>query len=318
MVLVLSVVIMMIKFVAFWLTKSDAILTDALESLINIATSAFTLYSIIYASKLKDEDHPYGHGKIEYFAVGFEGALILGTGVYIIIHSFGKFLHPHPIEGVDTGIILTAVSGLAMYLIGSFLKKKGKQLHSAPLSADGHHFHADAVTSIGLIGGLMLFRFTNWHWVDPALASLLALHIIFNGYKLVKVSVDRLMDKTDLDTIAQVTETLQNMRRANWIDIHNLRIQKFGDNLHIDCHLTLPFYLTLEQVHDEIKLLETELNRELPYNVELFVHTDPCQQIPCALCAAPDCSYRRSPMLKRVNWTASNLMENKKHQLNQD
>jgi len=306
---------MALKFVAFWLTKSGAILSDALESLINIATSAFTLYSIYYAAKLRDEDHPYGHGKVEYFAIGFEGALIFGTGIYIIIHSFNKFLHPQPIQGIDAGILLTALSGLIMYFIGTFLKKKGKELHSDPLIADGTHFHTDAITSAGLIAGLLLFRFTGWLWVDPLLASLLALHIISSGYQLIKESIDRLMDKVDLKTIQLVTEVLENMRRPNWIDIHNLRVQKFGDYLHIDCHLTLPFYLNLEQVHDEIKTLEKELNNALHQTVELFIHTDPCQQIPCALCAAPDCQFRKTPLLKQVNWNTTNLMQNEKHQL---
>jgi cation diffusion facilitator family transporter len=314
-VLALSVVIMFVKFLAFWFTRSGAVLSDALESLINIATSAFTLYSIYYAARMRDEDHPYGHGKVEYFAIGFEGALIFGTGIYIIIHSINRFIHPHELGDVDSGILLTVLSGLAMYFIGSFLKKKGAELHSHPLKADGAHFHTDAVTSAGLIGGLFLYRFTGWYWIDPLLAAVLALHIIFSGFILIRESVDRLMDKVDLKTIRQVTDVLQNTRRATWIDIHNLRVQKFGDNLHIDCHLTLPFYLSLEQVHDEIKLLESEINKALPYTVELFVHTDPCQQIPCALCAAPDCSYRRVPMLKRVNWTMENLMQNKKHQL---
>jgi cation diffusion facilitator family transporter len=315
LVLILSVGIMALKFVAFWLTKSGAILSDALESLINIATSTFTLYSIYYAAKLRDEDHPYGHGKVEYFAIGFEGALIFGTGIYIIIHSYNKFLHPQPIQGVDAGILLTAISGLIMYFIGSFLKNKGRELHSEPLVADGTHFHTDAITSAGLIAGLLLFRFTGWLWVDPLLASLLALHIMSSGFQLLKEAIDRLMDKVDLKTIQLVTEVLENMRRPNWIDIHNLRVQKFGDYLHIDCHLTLPFYLNLEQVHDEIKTLEKELNNALHQTVELFIHTDPCQQIPCALCSAPDCKFRKTPLLKRVNWNSSNLMQNEKHQL---
>ena len=317
-VLLLSVVIMLVKFLAFWFTHSGAVLSDALESLINIATSMFTLYSIIYAARMKDEDHPYGHGKVEYFAIGFEGALIFGTGIYIIIHSINRFIQREPLQDVDAGMILTAISGLAMFFIGSFLKKKGAELHSQPLKADGAHFHADTVTSIGLIGGLLLYRFTGWYWIDPLLAAVLALHIIFSGFVLLRESVDRLMDKVDMKTVRLVTDVLQNTRRATWIDIHNLRVQKFGDNLHIDCHLTLPFYLSLEQVHDEIKLLEAEIEKALPYSVELFVHTDPCQQIPCVLCAAPDCRFRKSPMLKRVIWNSENLMQNKKHQLTND
>jgi len=207
-VLLLSVVIMMIKFVAYYLTKSNALLSDALESLINIATSSFTLYSIYYSAKLKDHDHPYGHGKIEYLAVGFEGALILGTGVYILYEAFNHFIHPEPLQNVDLGIMITASTGLFMYFIGSFLKKKGRELDSITLVADGEHFHLDTITSIALIVGLVLYHLTKLTWIDPLLAVLLAVHIMMSGYKLTKESIDRLLDKADFDTIQNVVNSL--------------------------------------------------------------------------------------------------------------
>ncbi|CAN5629744.1 cation diffusion facilitator family transporter [soil metagenome] len=315
LVLIFSVLIMGVKFFAYSLSKSNAILSDALESLINIATSGFTLYSIYYSSKLRDSDHPYGHGKIEYLAVGFEGALILCTGIYIIFIAITHFFQPVVLRDVDSGILLTALSGLAMYFIGTFLKRKGREMNSMPLIADGEHFHVDTVTSVGLIAGLLLFKLTGWYWIDPTLAIVLALHIMMSGYKLVKVSIDHLLDKADLATIQNVSEALQKYRHKSWIDIHNLRLQKFGQYLHVDCHITLPFYFTLEQVHDEVKLLEKELNRDFENAIEIFIHTDPCQQIPCAHCEQDDCVFRKSPFIRQIPWTPLNLMTNKKHQL---
>ncbi len=315
-VLALSVLIMLIKFVAYYVTKSNALLSDALESFINIATSSFTLYSIYYSAKLKDHDHPYGHGKIEYLAVGFEGALILGTGVYILYEAFNHFIHPEPLQNVDLGIMITASTGLFMYFIGSFLKKKGRELDSITLVADGEHFHLDTITSIALIVGLVLYHLTKLPWIDPLLAALLAVHIMMSGYKLTKESIDRLLDKADFDTIQNVVNSLNKNRKATWIDIHNLRMQRFGNIIHIDCHLTLPFYYALDQVHNEIKNLEADINKDFNQEVEFFVHTDPCnEEFPCKLCNVEECAFRKFEHLQTVDWDIKNLMANKKHQL---
>lgn len=314
-VLFFSILIMCVKFLAYYFSGSQAILSDALESLINIATSTFTLYSLIYASKLKDKDHPYGHGKMEYLTVGFEGALIFGTGIFIIYQSIFDLIIPEPLKDVDIGLILTAISSAAMWYIGAYLRKKGNEYQSLALKADGQHFRTDALTSIGLLAGLFLFKTTGWVWIDPILAILLALHIMFNGIQLLKESIDRLLDKADISTIQKLILTLQSYRNDAWIDIHNLRLQKFGHYLHVDCHLTLPFYYTLEEVHGHIKKLENELNRDFENHVELFVHTDPCQQIPCKICAVAECSFRQAPFIKKIEWNTLNLMQNKKHSL---
>lgn len=314
-VLFFSFIIMGVKFAAWYYSSSQAILSDALESLINIATSTFTLYSLIYASRLKDSDHPYGHGKVEYLAVGFEGALIFGTGIYIVVQSSIHLMDPHPLKDVNIGLVLTAFSSIAMWAIGRYLKKRGKELESLPLQADGAHFNADAITSMGLILGLAIYQLTNWVWVDPVLAILLAVHIMFSGVKLLREAIDRLLDKADVETIQEITNTLQKYRHRSWIDIHNLRLQKFGHYLHVDCHLTLPFYYTLDEVHHQIKMLENELNRDFNNHVELFVHTDPCQQIPCSICSLHECMFRKEAFVQTIEWNTGNLMENKKHSL---
>lgn len=315
LVLILSVFILLIKFAAWYTSGSEAILSDALESFINIAASSFTLYSLYYGSRLRDQDHPYGHGKIEYFAVGFEGALILATGIYIFYNSTLTILNPHPIQNVDLGLILTVFGGLAMYLIGRFLQQRGEQLGSPALVADGKHFHTDALTSAALVIGLVVYKFSGWYWVDPLLATLLALHIIFSGYKLVREAGDRLMDKVDLKLIERLSQVLHTVRTDRWIDIHNMRLQQFGHYLHLDCHITLPFYLSLEEVHDEIKQLESVLNSEFKNQIEIFVHTDPCQAIPCSLCAVADCKYRKHTFVRKIRWTPDLLMTNRKHSL---
>ena len=317
-VIVFSILIMGVKLAAWWMSKSQAVLSDALESLINIATSSITLFSLLYGAKLRDRDHPYGHGKIEYFAVGIEGMLIFGTGLYIIVQSILHLIEPHPLQDVDSGMLLTVVSVLAMGAISVFLKRKGKALDSLPLTADAAHFRADAITSIGLLGGLFLYRITGLLWLDPVLAILLSLHIMYSGFGLLREAHDRLMDRADFDAIDRLGLVLQEKRRPEWIDVHNLRLQKFGNYMHVDCHLTLPFYLNLEEAHTEVKHLERTLNASFNQKIELFVHTDPCMKKPCTLCAVSHCTFRSSAFQEQVIWNRENLMRDDKHSLNTD
>jgi len=310
-----TLVIMGIKFLAWYHSGSQAILSDALESFINLATSIFTFYSLVYASRLRDTDHPYGHGKFEYLSVGVEGVLIFGTGIFIIAASVGHLIQPEPFQDVDLGLLLTAFSSLAMFMLSRYLIRKGEVLGAPSLKADGKHFRADAITSVGIIVGLTLYKLTGWAWVDPLLAIVLALHIMVSGASLVKESIDRLLDKADMETIEKLVSTLQKYRADSWIDIHNLRLQRFGHYLHVDGHLTMPFYLSLEDVHEQIKQLERALNRDFNHQVEVFIHTDPCQKIPCRICKVADCPFREKPFERTLEWTTENLMRNKKHEI---
>jgi cation diffusion facilitator family transporter len=174
----------------------------------------------------------------------------------------------------------------------------------------------DTLTSVGLIVGLGLYHLTGLAWIDPLLAIALAIHIMMSGYKLTKESIDRLLDKADVESIDSIAASLQKNRHENWIDVHNLRSQKFGHYLHVDCHLTLPFFIPLEAVHKEVKLFENELNRDFHHSVELFVHTDPCnEEFPCDICSVNDCVFRKKPFVRSVEWTHANLIMNKKHKL---
>lgn len=314
-VLVLSVLVMLIKFAAYFVTLSNAILSDALESIVNIAATAFALFSVQYGARNKDRDHPYGHGKMEYVATGFEGALIFGTGIFIILRSVNSLMYGVVVNHIDTGVILIGFSSVLLYFMGSYLKKEGNKHDSITLKADGQHLLVDAATSVGIIVGLVLYRLTGWVWIDSVLAILLALHILVNGFRILKISLDHLMDKADIEIMNKIAAELEKVKRYKWIDIHNMRIQKFGDLLHIDCHMTLPFYESLDNVHTEITILDKELNKAFNNRVELFVHTDPCQQLPCKICPVAECPARRFQFEKRIVWNADNLSLNQKHSL---
>ncbi|MEP7170625.1 MAG: cation diffusion facilitator family transporter [Bacteroidota bacterium] len=315
LMLTLGIVVMLIKLYAFIITGSNAILSDALESFVNIAASGFALYSVYYSAKLKDSDHPYGHGKMEFVAVGFEGALIFSTGIFIVIKSVMNLFTKHEIVEIDLGITITAASGVILFFMGNYLKAKAKKLNAEVLEAEGKHFLIDSLTSAAIITGLIIYRFTNYYWIDSVLAILLSFHIMYSGYKITKQSMDTLLDKADMTVINKIAGIMQTNRRVSWIDVHNLRVQKFGHYLHVDCHLTLPFYETLEEVHNEVKIMEDILNDNFDNKIELFVHTDPCLIIPCNICKVKDCNYRLNDFQKEIVWTSTNIMENKKHRL---
>lgn len=314
-VFVVSIVITLVKFYAYYLTRSYAVLSDAFESIINIAATGFALYSVTYSAKLKDADHPYGHGKIEYIAAGFEGALIFFTGIFIFINGLFSLKNGKEILNPEEGILLTAITTVAMLAMGLHLITKGRKTNSLAMAADGKHILTDVATSAGLVFALMLYNLTQFMWIDGIVSVILSLLILYNGFKLVKDSLHHLMDKADATLIDEVAASLQKIRRSRWIDIHNLRLQKFGRYVHIDCHMTFPFYDTLETVHDEIKLLERELNKTTKQTIELFIHTDPCEQKPCSICAIGDCKFRTKEFVREIKWTSENIVLNKKHSL---
>lgn len=313
MVLVVGLLLGALKFYAYLITHSNAILGDALESLVNIVASAFALVSVIYAARPRDTNHPYGHGKVEFLAAGFEGGLIVFAAISMIYKAVLSIMVPHEIESLGLGIVITAGAGFVNYLMGFFLVKKGKSFFSLTLEADGQHLISDAITSIAIVLGLTLIYFTKLYWLDSLLTILFGLYIVIVGYKLIRKAMAGLLDEADFETIDKIIVTLNQSRIAKWIDIHNLRLVKYGDTFHVDAHLTLPWYDNLQDAHEEVKQLETEVNKRFDVPVEFFIHMDPCVSNSCPICTIHDCKVRQKPFVKQLEWTQENLLANKKH-----
>lgn len=309
----LSIVLLVLKFTAYFLTYSTAILSDAVESIVNVIASGFAFYSIYLAGQPRDHNHPYGHGKIEFLSSGFEGAMILSAGLVIIWQAILSFFDPKPLSNLDWGFVLVGVTAVANAFVGWMLIRSGRQTDSAALTADGQHLLTDTFSSIVVMIGVALVAFTGQHWIDSALSVLLAFVIIYNGFQITRQSVARLMDETDIPTLHRVVQLLTVHKDRNWIDVHNLRVQKYGADLHIDCHLTLPYYWELNKVHDEVHHFEDTLKEGFQGEVEIFVHTDPCEKECCHYCRVADCPVRAFAFVDDIDWTAENLPLNQKH-----
>ncbi|WP_420149162.1 cation diffusion facilitator family transporter [Spirosoma sp.] len=309
----LSLVLLILKFTAYFLTSSTAILSDAVESIVNVIASGFAFYSIYLAGQPADQNHPYGHGKIEFLSSGFEGAMILSAGLVIIWQAILSFFEPKPLSNLDWGVALVGLTAAANAFVGWMLIRKGRQTDSAALTADGQHLLTDTFSSVVVMIGVALVWLTGQHWIDSALSVGIALVIIYNGFTIARQSIARLMDEADVPTIHRVVDLLNTRKDRNWIDVHNLRVQKYGADLHIDCHLTLPYYWELNKVHDEVHHFEDTLKEGFQAEVEIFVHTDPCEKACCHYCRVANCPVRGSAFVRNVEWTAENLPLNQKH-----
>jgi cation diffusion facilitator family transporter len=310
-----SVSLFLLKAIAWSLTQSVSILTDTLESVVNLATGFFGLYSLYLSSLPKDRNHPYGHGKIEFISAGVEGGLIASAGIFILYQSLLSYWRPAELSRLDWGIGLVTLTAIVNYYIGYLAVKKGKKNHSLALVASGEHLKTDTYSTLGVIAGLAVITFSEKYWLDSVVAFCLGLFIIFTGFRILRSSIAGIMDEADDELLARIAIILQNNRRENWVDIHNLRIIKYGGSLHIDCHLTLPWYFNVREAHQEIHLLEELIRFHLGENVEMFIHADYCYPFSCMLCNKKDCAARTQPLKASIQWDVTNLYHNKKHRL---
>ena len=290
-----------------------AILTDALESIVNVIAGLIGVYSLYVSAKPKDYDHPYGHGKAEFISAAVEGTLITVAGFFIIYEAIINLKHPHTIQKIDAGILLVAFTAIINYIAGYVCIKTGKKNNSLALIASGRHLKSDTYSTAGIIAGLLLLFFTKITWIDSAVALLFALIIIVTGYKIIRSSVAGIMDETDERLLKDLVITLNEKRNVNWIDLHNLRIIKYGPTLHLDCHLTVPWYFNVHEAHREIDTLSELVRKKYGESVELFVHSDGCLDFSCAICSKFECTVRKHDFQKKIEWTMENISSNRKH-----
>lgn len=304
----IALALMAAKFYAYAITGSSAVLSDALESIINVVASAFALWSILLAAKPPDESHLYGHGKIEYFSAGFEGALIILAALGIFQTAMYQILSPRPLPNLDYGLLVLLSAALVNCLTGLALIRTGKRTKSLVLVADGKHLMTDVYTSVGVVAGLLLVRQTGWLWLDGLTACVVGANIVFMGWRLVRESFAGLMNETDPKLLEEICDILVKNRKDIWIDVHKLRTWKSGSRLHMDFHLILPRDLTLEAGHSEVKELEGIFKAHFGDQTDVLIHADPCIEPECPVCSFDPCDIRLKDTQHQGIWRREEMI----------
>lgn len=311
----LSVVLLITKLVAYFLTGSVAILTDALEGIVNVVAGFFGLYSLYLSAKPRDEDHPYGHGKIEFVSAAVEGTMIVIAGIVIFYTAFRHLFDPKPLQELDFGILLIGITAILNFVAGRICIQMGTKNNSLALVASGKHLTSDTYSTIGVLIGLAIIYFTNILWLDSVVAIIFSFVILYTGYKIVRTSVAGIMDESDRALLKKMVKVLNENRRENWMDLHNVRIIKYGSTLHLDAHLTVPWYFNVHEAHNEIDELALLVRKDFGESLELFVHSDGCLEFQCRICSKHDCPVRQYPLEKKITWTVDNISSNQKHNI---
>jgi|JI8StandDraft_1071087.scaffolds.fasta_scaffold24188_2 cation diffusion facilitator family transporter len=271
-----ALVTIALKALAWLLTGSVGLLSDALESLVNLAGACMALAMLSIAERPEDAGHGFGHGKAEYFSSGFEGLLILFAAIAMAMAAGERLLNPQPLEAVGAGLAVSAVAALINLLVGRVLLLTGRRQRSITLEADAHHLLTDVWTSLGVIIGVGAVALTGWLWLDPILALLVASNIVWTGWRLLRRSANGLMDASlPPEQQAQILEVLKSYRRQG-IDFHALRSREAGARSFISLHVLVPGAWTVMRAHQLVEELESELRRELPH-ASVFIHIEPLE-----------------------------------------
>ncbi len=312
-----SILLLAVKFYGYRLTGSAAILSDALESIINVIASTFALISIWLASRPPDASHPYGHGKIESFSAGFEGALILLAAIGIFMTAVPRIVHPVPLPHLDAGMLLILSTAVVNAALGTYLLHVGKKTKSLTLIADGKHVLTDVYSTAGVLVGLVLVQWTGWREMDGLTACMVGVNILVSGLALIRKAFSGLMNAADPELLSEISRVISSKRREHWIDIHQLRAWTSGSFVHIDFHLILPKDFSLEQAHIEGKLLEKALQEHFGGEAGVLIHLDPCLDLQCPICARFACPTRTIESTSMPLWTLESMTKDESSQSDQ-
>src|SRR5690349_3456020 len=283
--LLISLALLAVKFQAYRLTGSTAILSDALESIVNVVAAIFALGALVFAGRPADRNHPYGHGKMEFLSAAFEGGLIAFAAVLIVYEVVQALLY------------------------GVYLVRTGRRYDSITLVADGRHVMADFYTSAGIGVGLLLVRVTGFGWLDPLVAAVVALNLLWTGLRLVRQAAAGLLDEEDPALLGRLVDALQPHLGEGVIRVHHLRAIRAGRVHHVDAHLVVPEFWSVERSHELAEQLGERVMKDLGVEGEMTLHTDPCHRIYCRMCDLEDCPIRRDLFLGRPPLTLDEAVQ---------
>ncbi|HWE36265.1 MAG TPA: cation diffusion facilitator family transporter [Isosphaeraceae bacterium] len=273
--LVVGVGMLLGKWGAYLITGSHAILSDALESVVHVAATAFALLSIRLSARPPDPKYPYGYGKVTFFSAGFEGGLIALAALAILYEAIQGFIRGEPLRRLDVGMVIILIASVVNLALGFWLIHKGKTTRSLILEADGEHVLTDSYTSFGVLAGVALVWVTKLEWLDGVVAIAVAINILWTGYRLVREAVTGLMDRADPQVLAKIVDALQQGRRPGWIDLHQLRSWQSGDRTYVDFHLVVPEDWSVVQLHETNDAARDLLRSALGTPTDVIIHFDP-------------------------------------------
>lgn len=290
-----GVVVLGLKYVAYMVSGSVALRSDAIESIVNVVAALFALGAVMFSGKPADREHPYGHGKIEHFSAAFEGGLIALAAAFILIEATHALIFGVQLKNLGRGLALNLFAGLLNGLLGWYLLHKGRVTRSKALEADGHHILSDFWTTVGIALGLIAVKFTGIHWMDPIMAMVVGLLLARTGFRLVAESSRALLDSEDPEVVDKVLAAMNQVRSWDVIAVHELRTFRSGRYTHVDVHLVVPEFYSIRQAHDLCEGFGVRALREAGVEGEVHTHVDPCGRLYCDRCPAESCGIRRAP-----------------------
>jgi cation diffusion facilitator family transporter len=307
----LTVALLMLaaKYQAYRMTGSTAVLSDALESIVNVVAAVFALGGLVFAGRPADRNHPYGHGKIEFFSAAFEGGLIAFASVVIVYEAVLILLAGAAVRQISAGVVIVLVTGLVNLVLGWYLVRTGRRYNSLTLVADGKHVIADFWTSAGVVVGLLLVQLTGLAWLDPLVALLVALSLMWTGFRLVRHAAGGLLDEEDPALLSRVLAALQQYVGHGVIRVHHLRAIRSGRFHHVEAHLVVPEFWSVDRAHGVSEDVAARVIHDLGVEGEMVFHTDPCHRIYCATCDLEACPIRREPFLAATPLTLEEAVQ---------
>ncbi|MGH7143251.1 MAG: cation diffusion facilitator family transporter [Planctomycetota bacterium] len=306
--LLVGVVMLVGKSLAYWMTGSTGILSDALESVVHVLATGFAFYSVLLVARPADRRFPYGYGKIEYFSAGLEGALIFAAAVAILVEAARSLAAGPKLESLDLGVAIVGGLGLVNLLLGWYLIRTGRKTESLILVADGKHVLADAWTSLSIVAGLGVVLLTGWVVLDPLIAAAVGVHILWTAVGMLKEAVAGLMNRSDTAFLSRVQTVLADQPPPGWIEVHRLRSFPNASNAHqIDLHLTVPRYWSIAQGHAAEHELEERLQTRVEAGILCLIHLDPCTEHHCGQCRMAVCPVRGSQFVAAADWSLEAL-----------
>jgi cation diffusion facilitator family transporter len=293
--IVVGCLVLGMKYLAFHVSQSAALKSDAIENVVNVVAAVFALGAIIFADKPADREHPYGHGKIEHFSAAFEGGMISLAAVLIGYEAFRSIIEGVPIKNLTLGLGINFAAGVLNGLLGLFLIWQGKRHESSALTADGHHVFSDFYVTLGLAAGLLLVKATGLTWLDPAMALAVCAALAYTGFKLVRTSSAALLDTEDPAMVQRLVEAINRVRPKDIVAIHELRTLRSGRYIHVDIHMVIPEFYGIGQGHELADQFGKAVLDVAGIEGELHTHVDPCLKAFCDQCEVDPCPVRTNP-----------------------